>query len=159
MAIHNSPGYDLFLNACEHGIFNHVKAHVEEYGPNAEYSFGVVKAASNGHFEIVQYLVEYGQANVVEEAHNPLRWAAYHEQEEIVLYLIKQGCDIEKLNNDIMERQYHYCINLIETRHDQKIRRQKQDSFRDNMALLKRQGAVPSSRRRGGSRPFDGFKE
>jgi ankyrin repeat protein len=96
---------DLLIQGSLEGIlFYVIEAH--EQGVNVSFldDWALRRAAANGHFEIVRYLVEVGGANISALEDEAFRLAARNGHLDVVRYLVERGANIFARENEALRR-------------------------------------------------------
>lgn len=103
---------DLIYGA-KNGYEKMVKAFPLNILPPSVLSYALIVAAENGHFSIVQYLVEKG-VDFHAEHENALRIAAGDGYLDIVKYLVKNGANIHAKGEEaLINAAYHGHLNIV----------------------------------------------
>ena len=93
---------DLLMEYCKNGDFKNVKRLVEEHNVDPTYHSCLLLSAKNGHFEILQYLLDRDCC-----PNFTINWAAKHGKLDIIKFIV-ENCDYYTLKelSDISL----YCI-------------------------------------------------
>lgn len=85
----------LMIEAASSGSIETLKLLQQQYGEEGAKHLprGIVMAASNGHIDMVKFLLENG-ADVNSSDGSPLHFAAYNDKRDMVLFLLENGADI-----------------------------------------------------------------
>jgi len=85
----------LIMEVASSGSIETLKFLQQQYGEEGAKHLprGIVMAASNGHIEMVRYLLENG-ADINASNGCPLHFAVYNDKRDMVLFLLENGADI-----------------------------------------------------------------
>jgi ankyrin repeat protein len=97
------------FDACRNGDIEMVKLLIKDENDfkSRKYDNALIWAASNGHFEVVKYLVEKG-ADIHAKDDQPLQYACVFGHFKIAKYLVEKGAHIHAGNDYGFRRACHH---------------------------------------------------